>query len=122
MLRTNETRYMSWYETFACKYRLDACVCNDRHRCNSEKCICECKELIDKVRCDDRFIWNLSPCECECDKLYDVGQYLDYVNCKYRKRLIDRLYEKGEDLMKMKWSIIRLCMNMKGHAKFCMCM
>ena len=39
----------------------------------------ECKELIDKVRC----IWNPSNCECECDKSCDVGEYLDYSNCKY---------------------------------------
>ena len=30
MLRTTETRYISWHETCACKCRLDASVCNDR--------------------------------------------------------------------------------------------
>ena len=45
--------------------------------------------------CDKRFIWNPSNCECECDKLCDVGEYLDYKNCKYRKRLIHMLVEES---------------------------
>ena len=44
--------------------------------------------------CDKGFIWNPSNCECECDKLCDIGQYLDYENCKYRKRLIDKLVDE----------------------------
>ena len=54
----------------------------------------ECKELIDKSVCDKGFIWNPSNRECECDKSYDVGEYLDYGNCKCRKRLVDKLVEK----------------------------
>ena len=53
--------------------------------------MCECKELIDKVVCDKGFIWNPSNCERECDKLRDIGEYLDYSNCKCRKRLVDKL-------------------------------
>ena len=52
------------------------------------KCRFECKELIDKGTCDKGFIWNPSNCECECDKSRDVGEYLDYANCKCRQRLI----------------------------------
>ena len=44
--------------------------------------------------CDKGFIWNPSNCECECDKLCDVGEYLDYKNCRCRKRLIDKLVEE----------------------------
>ena len=47
--------------------------------------------MIDEGKCDDGFIWNPSTCECECAKSCDVGEYLDYVNCKCRKRLIDQL-------------------------------
>ena len=36
-------------------------------------------------------------CECECDKSCDVGEYLDYANCKCRKRLIYELVEKCDD-------------------------
>ena len=32
MLRTNETRHISWHETCVCKCRLDASVCNDKKR------------------------------------------------------------------------------------------
>ena len=40
------------------------------------------KILIDNGGCDKGSIWNPSNCECECDKLCDVGEYLDYKNCK----------------------------------------
>ena len=48
--------------------------------------------MIDKGICDKGFIWNPSNCECECDKSCDVGDYLDFENC--RKRLIDKLVEE----------------------------
>ena len=44
--------------------------------------------------CDKGFIWNPSNCECECDKSCDIGKYLDYENCKCRKRLIDQLVDE----------------------------
>ena len=40
--------------------------------------------MIDKGICD----------KCECYKSYDVGEYLDYKNCKCRKRLTDKLFEE----------------------------
>ena len=56
--------------------------------------MCKCKELIDKGVCDKEFIWNPSNCECECDKSCDLGEYLDYSNCKCTKRLVDTLVEE----------------------------
>ena len=50
--------------------------------------------MIDKGICDKDFIWNPSNCDCECDKSCGVGKYLDYKNCKCRKRLIDKLVEE----------------------------
>ena len=50
--------------------------------------------MINKDVCDIAYIWNPSNCQCECDKSCDVGEYLDYDNCKYRKRLLDKLVEK----------------------------
>ena len=35
-----------------------------------------------------------SNCKCECDKSCDFGEYLDYENCKCRKRLIDKLIDE----------------------------
>ena len=52
---------------------------------NDDKCRCECKELIDKGVCDKGFIWNPNNCECGCDTPCDIGEYLDYKNCKWRK-------------------------------------
>ena len=94
MSRTNETRHIEWHETCKCKCRLDASVCNNKQRWNDGKCRCECKELIDKDVCDKGYFWNPSNCECECDKSCDVAEYLDYENCKCRKKLADRLVEE----------------------------
>ena len=44
--------------------------------------------------CDNGFIWNPSNCECECDKSCEIGEYLDYKNCKCRKILVDKLVEE----------------------------
>ena len=79
-----------------CQYKckLDASVCNNKQRWNIDKCRCECKELIDKGMCDKGFIWNPSNCECECDKSCDFGEYLDYQNCKCRKKLVDKLVDE----------------------------
>ena len=51
-------------------------------RCNKNKCRCECKELIDKGVCDKGYFFNRSKCECECNKSSNIGEYLDYLNCK----------------------------------------
>ena len=61
---------------------------------NDNKCRFEYKELINKGLCDGGYIWNPSNCECECDKTCDVGEYLDYKNCKCRKKLADKLTEE----------------------------
>ena len=92
--RKNETRYINLHETCKWKYRLDASVCDNKQRWNEGKCRCECKELIGKGICDKGFIWNPRNCECECYKSCDVGEFLDYKNCKCRKRLVDRLVEE----------------------------
>ena len=44
--------------------------------------------------CDKGFIWNPSNCECQCDKGCDVGKYIDYENCKCKKKLVDELIEE----------------------------
>ena len=94
MSRTNETRDMIWHETCKCKCRLDTSICNNKQRWSNDKCKCGCRELINKGRCDKIFIWNPSNSECECDKSCDVGEYLNYDNCKCIKRLIDKLVGK----------------------------
>ena len=91
MSRTNEARHIKWHETRKCICRLDAIVCNNKQSWNNDKSRYECKELIDKGVCDKGFIWNPSDWECECDKASDVSEYLDYENCKCRKRLVDKL-------------------------------
>ena len=61
------------HETFNCKCRLDASVCDNKQRWNEGKCTCE----------------------CECDiKSCDVEEYLDNENCKCRKKLVDKLVEE----------------------------
>ena len=86
MLRANETRHIGWYENFWRKCRLDASVCNNKQRRNNKKCKCECKELIDKSIRDKKFIWNTSKYECECDRSCEIGEYLEYENCNFKKK------------------------------------
>ena len=94
MSSTNEKRHIKWHKTCKCRCRLDASICDNKQRWNDDKCRCECKELIDKGMCDKGFIWNPSNCECECDKSCDIGEYLDYKNCKFGKKIIDKLIEE----------------------------
>ena len=49
------------------------------------------QRLNDKGVCDKKCICNPSNCECECEKSCDIGENLDYSNCKCRKRFIDKL-------------------------------
>ena len=70
-----------------CSETLNEIICNNKQRRNKDKCRCECKELIDKRVCDKGFIWNPSNCECECDKSCNISQYLDYSDCKCKKKL-----------------------------------
>ena len=50
--------------------------------------------------CDKGFIWNSSNCDCESDKSCDVGEYLNYENCKCRKRLVDKLVKECTETVK----------------------
>ena len=112
MSRTNETRQIKWHETCKCKCRLDASVFNNKQRWNDDKCRCECKELINKGVCDKGYAWDPSNCESECDKSCDFGEYLDYENCKCRKRLVDKLVEEcGENVDEAKLTEIALAEN-----------
>ena len=51
--------------------------------------------MTDKGICDKGFIWNPSNCECECYKSCDLSEYLDYKNCKCKKRLVNKLAERS---------------------------
>ena len=94
MSRTNEKRHIKGHETCKCKCRLDVSVRNNKQQWNDDKCQCECKELIHKGACDKGYIWNSNNYKCECDKSCDAGEYLDYKNCKCRKKLADKLVEE----------------------------
>ena len=88
--------------------QINASVCNNKQRWNDDKCRCECKELIDKGVCDKGYAWNPSNCECECDKSCDFGEYLDYENCKCRKRLVDKLVEECDENIEVWLKLVRL--------------
>ena len=61
---------------------------------------------------DKEFIWNPSNCECECDKACDVSEYLDYENCKCRKKLVDKLVDEcAETVEEVKVAKITLAEN-----------
>ena len=89
--RTNETRHIKWHETCKCKCGFNASDCNNKQRWNEYKYMCEYKELIDKGLCNKGCIWNTSNCECEYEKSCDIGEYLDYENCKCTKKIVEKL-------------------------------
>ena len=122
MSRTKETRHIEWHESCKCKCRLDASVSN-KQCWNDDKCSCECKELIDKGICNKGSIWNPSNCECECDKSCDIGDYLDYENCKCKKKLVDKLVaECTENIDYVKIAEITSTeLRSAGHEDVCIC-
>ena len=44
--------------------------------------------------CDQGFIWNPINCNCECDESYGIGEYLDYKNCKCRRKIVGELLQE----------------------------
>ena len=92
--RTNETKFIEWHEKCKCICRLDKIICNNKQKCNKDKCRCECKELIDEGVCDEEHAWKPSNCEYECDKSCNISEYLDYENCKCRKKRSDKLIDE----------------------------
>ena len=116
MLRTNETKNIKWHETCKKEYRLDAIVCNNKQRWNKNQYRCECKELINKGVCHKKFVWNPSECECECNKSCNFSEYLDYKNCKCRKKLVDKLVEEcNETIDEVKLTKITLAENKNSY-------
>ena len=84
MPRTNGTRHIEWHETWKCKCRLDASVCNNKQRWN------EWKELIDKGVCDKRFFGILVIVSVNVIN-HVILANLGYESSKYRKKLVDKL-------------------------------
>ena len=55
---------------------------------------------------------NPSNCECECDKACGVGEYLNYGNCKCRKKIVDKLVDEcTETVEEVKLAKITLAEN-----------
>ena len=123
MSRTNETRHIEWHETCKCKCRLDASVCNNKQLWNGDKCRCECKELIGKGVFDKGSIWNPGNCEYECNKSCDVGEYLDYKDCKCTKKLVAKLVtECTENIDEVKIAEITSTeLHSSVHENVCVC-
>ena len=44
--------------------------------------------------CDKEFMWNPGNCNFECNKSCDIGEYLDYKNCKCRRKIVGELVEE----------------------------
>ena len=86
MPSSNQTKQKKWHESCKREWRLKSIVCNNKQKWNKNKCRCEYKELVVKQECDKGFIWNPSNCNCECDKSCNISEYLDYKNCKCRKK------------------------------------
>ena len=61
---------------------------------------------------DKGFIWNPSNCQCEYKKTCDIGKYLEYENCKCRKKLVDQIIDDyTETIEEVKLAKITLAEN-----------
>ena len=94
MSRRNESRSIKSHENCKCICRLNKFICNNKQRFNKDQCRCECKKLINKDICDKGYIFNPNNCKCECDKSCNTSQYLDYLDRKCKKKIIDLIVEK----------------------------
>ena len=57
----------------------------------------------------------------ECDKACDLGEYLDYENCKCRKKIVDKLVDEStETVEEVKLAKITLTEN-KSESKYSSC-
>ena len=99
MSRSNETKSIKSHETCKCICGVNKIIRNSKQRWNKDKCRCECIELIDKGVCDKGFIFNPSNRKCECDKSCNTSQYLDYSDCKSKKKIIVPLIVKLLSMM-----------------------
>ena len=119
----NQTRHIEWHENCKCKCRLDSSICNNKRRWNEDECRCECREeLINKERCDKGLIWNPSNCNCECGKSCDIGEYLDYKNCKCRRKIVGSLveeYSKNIDENEMIYNETLNAITLNDYKKVC---
>ena len=66
--------------------------------------------------CGIKDLFGIVVIECECDKACDVGEYLDYENCKCRKKLVAPLIEEcAETVEEVKLAKITLAENKISH-------
>ena len=62
--------------------------------------------------CGKGYNWNPSNCECEYNKLCDISDYLNYKNCKCRKKIVDKLVDEcRETVEEVKMAVITLAKN-----------
>ena len=74
--------------------------------------------MIDECVRDKGYACNPSNCAFECYKSCDVGEYLDYENCKCRKKLVDKLVEEcSENIDEIKLTEVALFEHRNG----CVC-
>ena len=106
MSRTNETRSIKLHDYCKCICRLNKIICNNKQRFNKDQCRCECKKLINKDICDKGYIFNPNNCKCECDKSCNTSQYLDYLDCKCKKKIIDLIVEECTEYNDNKTKIV----------------
>ena len=66
--------------------------------------------------CGKGFIRNPSNCECDCEWSCDVREYLDYENCKCRKKIVHKLVEEcTKTVEEMKLAKITLAKHENKH-------
>ena len=121
MSKTNETRHIEWHKTCKCECKFGANVSDNKQRLNKSKCRCECKELIDKKVCNKGFGILVTVSLNVIKLLMLMNIYLDYENCKCRKKLVAPLIEECTETVKeVKLAKITLAKN-ENSCKFSSC-
>ena len=80
--------------------------------------------MIDKRICEKRFTWNPSKCECEWNKSHDVGEYLNYENWRWKKKLVDKLVKEcseNTDEIEIYDGYENVCSSSTIYIAFCHC-
>ena len=109
MSRTNERRFIEWHETYKCECKFGANICNNKQRgikINADV------NAIKECAIKDLFGILVTVTVNACG----VGEYLDYENCKCRKKLFDKLVDEcTETVEEVKLAKITLAENKNGY-------
>ena len=58
--------------------------------------------------------------ECECDKNCDIGEYVDYENCKCRKKLVEQIIDECTETIE-EVKLVEITLENENNYKYSSC-